>query len=220
MKKLLVLGDYESPRFHPLSNLSPLLKALENRYEITVTENYPALTAEELKRYDACINFMDNWQDRGNESAENEILRYMETGGKMLTLHNGILTKKSEKLLMMQGGTFKGHEPYDRLVYRCRGICPGAEGETESFALMEEPYQYELYRTEEMEIFLEYLYRGNWFPAGWKLPFGTGTVIYLAPGHDEKSFADRNVITLAEGALDLLTSKCRKEEQGESDCTA
>jgi type 1 glutamine amidotransferase len=58
----------------------------------------------------------------------------------------------------------------------------------EDFELMEEPYQFEFDHFSKNNIFLEYLYQGKLYPAGWAKTFGSGKLVYLTPGHTKDAF--------------------------------
>lgn len=203
-KKIIILGDRTRPRWHPVSNLEPLVEALHSKYEFTVTEEYPELTGECLERFDACINYIDNWQDRGTLAAQEAICEYVRKGGRMLTLHNGIITKSAEPLLRLNGGSFTGHANYSELEYRSIGTNKELNDGTESFQLFDEPYQYVFFHREAINLFLEYQYEGQWYPAGWWLPSEKGRVVYLAPGHDREAFRNPLYIRQIENALRFI----------------
>lgn len=206
MKKIIVLGDgCTDARYHAVSNLQPLMDALGNEYEFTVKENYSVLELGELDPFNACINYIDNWEKKGSQQCQDAILSYVGKGGNLLTLHNGIITKNSQSLLLLNGATFMGHEAYSELKYRETGVCPELQVNMENFKMPEEPYQYKFMRTEGMEVFLEYQYKDKWYPAGWKIPFKKGRVIYLAPGHDEKTFRNQTYLAQIKRVLSFLT---------------
>lgn len=204
MNKILILGDRESARWHPISNLNPLLNALRKEYDFTVTTEYSHLTSSCLESFDVCINYMDNWQERGSRETQEALCSYVEKGGKMLTLHNGIITKSSGKLLYLNGGTFMGHDEYGELEYRNTGAEPELLRGMESFCMKEEPYEYSFLRREEMNIFLEYRKGNQWYPAGWWGPYKKRLVVYLAPGHDETTFQNPVYIRQIRNALRFI----------------
>ncbi|MCM1189126.1 MAG: ThuA domain-containing protein [bacterium] len=204
MKRILVLGDSTQPLWHPLSNLEPLTEELRSGYEVVETEDYPDLERKYLETFDVCINYMDNWENRGTRKAQEALCGYVEDGGRMLTLHTGIITKKSRPLLVLNGGAFTGHAEAGILTYRYCGTDPTLGEGAEDFELFEEPYRYELLRPQEMTLFLEYRHGGEWYPAGWHLPCGRGKVVYLAPGHDREAFRNPSYLRQIRNALKFL----------------
>lgn len=204
MKKIIILGDSEKARWHPVSNLQPLIDALRREYEFTITTKYSNLTCSYLEKFDVCINYMDNWQDNGSQETQEALCEYVGNGGKMLTLHNGIITKNSEQLLRLNGGAFTGHADYGELEYRNVGEEPELISGMKPFRMPEEPYQYVLLRSEETNLFLEYRKGDQWYPAGWWIPFKKGIVIYLAPGHDRTTFQNPIYIRQVRNALHFM----------------
>jgi len=187
-KKILVIGDYETARFHPLKGVDERLVKILKDYEVTCTENYAHLTSEELKKYGLLINYADAWQTRGTRQSAGAILSYIAEGGSMLTFHSGIIMSSMPEMEFLQGGHFTGHPEACELTYSptetehqiLEGIQP--------FTIFEEPYRINMAELAEPEILLTYFHDGQDFPAAWTLLYGMGKVVYLSVGHQAKSF--------------------------------
>lgn len=206
MKNILILGDKTNVRWHNLCELNQLIEALkELDCQVTVSEDYQDITKAELKYYDVCINYIDNWEDRGNLIAQEEILSYLLEGGRMLTLHNGIIVKGATKLLDIHGAEFTGHEEYTMLTYiKAEGNHPIMEG-FQSFEITEEPYEFYIRNSISMDVFLNYRYKDLNYPAGWTVKPGEGKLVYLSFGHNAKTFASKSVLELCIRSLEWLS---------------
>lgn len=204
MKNILILGDKTNVLWHNVNELNELVEILkELDYQVTVSEDYPDITKDELKYYDACINYIDNWENRGNLIAQEEILSYLLEGGRILTIHNGIITTGAAKLLDIHGAEFTKHEEYSMLTYIKAADHPIMEG-FQSFDITEEPYEFHMRNTIPMDIFLNYRYKDKIYPAGWTINPEQGKLVYLSFGHNAKTFSSKNVLELCIKSLEWL----------------
>ena len=189
-KKVLILGDTAHAKWHFLDKARPALtEVLGDVYDLTFSEAYPALTLDELRGVDLVINYIDNWADRGTVEAGVALQTYVATGGQLLCLHSGIIQRKPFFLQQMQGGAFTGHEAYDTLNYRNTDVAHPVTDGVEAFSMGEEPYEFLLDPLTERTLLQEYEHNGTTYPAAWVIDYGLGRVVYLAQGHDERSFA-------------------------------
>lgn len=205
MKNILILGDKSNVRWHHVNEVNELINGLkELNYQVTVSEDYQNITKTELRYYDICINYIDNWEDRGNLIAQDEIVSYLLEGGRMLTIHNGIIVKGAPKLLDIHGAEFTGHEEYTRLTYTKADSCHPIMDGFKEFEITEEPYEFNMRNTIPMDIFLNYRYKDKLFPAGWSVNPGHGKLVYLAFGHNAKTFTSKSVLELCIRSLEWL----------------
>ncbi len=189
-KRILILGDHTSVLWHPLTPAEPHLReTLGSGFELTFSEAYPDLTAETLAGYDLVINYIDNWQNRGTVSAAVALQGWVAQGGPLLTLHSGIITRDPFFLLPMQGGAFTKHEAYTTLHFHAVGDPHPVTAGVEPFDMQDEPYEFELDPFTPRNHILAFELDGRTYPAGWVIRYGFGRIVYLAPGHDGRSFA-------------------------------
>lgn len=200
MKQILVIGDKESAKYHPLDRVEDGLKAAAEQHgQVTVRTDYHKMTTEELNRYDLVINYIDNFPAVG---AFAEVLAdWLLHGGRLLVVHNGMINAEGGVLERCYGARFITHPDYTELNYKRRGDADWLEG-IPDFRMGEEPYMF-LMLDESSQIFMEYEYEGTAYPAGWKRGWGDGQVLYFAPGHDERT--SQNPIFCS------ILSRCIKE---------
>lgn len=194
MKKILVIGDYESAGWHPLKGVDERLEKILTGYDVKFTDKYSSLTSAELKQYDLLICYVDAWKTKGTKQAAGAILSYVAEGGSILTLHSGIIMRSTPEMELMQGGRFTGHPEACELTYSpangsspSRDVHPIMNG-IEAFTIFEEPYRLTLVNLAEHNILITYSHEGQDWPAAWVLPYGMGKVVYLSMGHQAASF--------------------------------
>lgn len=205
--KIIIYGDYTSVLWHPLAGIAPWVDSLRAAgHEVTMTEDYPAVSAEVLQQYEVCVNYTDNWEHRGTQEAEQVLCDFVEAGGKLLSIHSGIITPGAEQLLDLHGASFNHHPEAEEITFY-----PGeAEGELAAlldgfatFAIKEEPYMFDI-RKDDRAVYLWYEYHGDRYPAAWVRKQGAGTMVYIAPGHEARVTGAEMVQKLYSNALIYL----------------
>lgn len=199
MKKALVIGMYDNAMYHLLTGVDAALKKMFLELELTVTDQIMALC--EAEQYDCVVSYWDDWKEPIPDRAAEALYRYVERGGSLLLLHNGISLQLQDSLEKMIGGRFTTHPQQEVITFRMKEheLTAGC-GE---FSLEEEPYQFEL-EEDQKEIFLLYTYRGKEYPAGWRKTFGAGKLVFLMPGHTAEKFACEEYIRLIQNCMDWL----------------
>lgn len=183
-QKIILLGDEERAPYHPISRIVHGVKrALSGIGYIEVCTEHQYLDMQGLEQFDAVISYLDNYKELNG--LDNILTDYIETGGKILALHNGIITESGSRLEQAYGGNFVTHPPGGALKFTADGWL-GAE----QFIINDEPYMVSQV-DEENRVFLEFEYQNAHYPAGWFRQWRKGRVIYLSPGHDEKTAEDR-----------------------------
>ncbi len=195
MKKILVLGDYTLATWHPLTGVDEALKGILSDYELTITEDYAGLSAQELAKYDVVINYIDAWGKRGSSDLAGAFLQYVSGGGAMLALHNGIIARNTPEMEQLIGGRFLGHPQQRMLTYTVKDVHPISKNLPE-FSIDEEPYQFELDNLVKPVMLLTYKLEDKDCPAAWVRSFGKGKVVFLSMGHSYKSFASEGFCEL------------------------
>ncbi len=199
MKRILVLGMYESAMYHPLKGVDRYLESIMPDVELIFTEHILDLC--DVWQYDGVISYWDDWDKPISENASDALYQYVEQGGVLLVLHNGISIQLKEPLKRMVGGCFMTHPQQEEITFVLKEneLTKGCK----NFSIIEEPYQFVL-EEDEKEIFMTYLYRGNEYPAGWKKEFGKGKVIYLTPGHTVEKFQNEAYTKLIQNCMRYL----------------
>lgn len=195
--KILIIGDTVAP-YHPLTSIFPLSKLLCD-YSLTFTNDYDYFL--KLYEFNLCICYADSWGKQLSNNQSASLKEYLFNGGKLLSIHNGISLQDTPDLTMLHGAKFTHHPPYDKLLIKTAAGHPATEG-VESFYLYDEPYHYEIY--EDFNIFASYDFNGKSFPAAWEKACGSGTLIYLMPGHDESAFQCDGYLKLIKNCINYL----------------
>jgi type 1 glutamine amidotransferase len=185
----IVVGDYENPPYHPLNSAEESIKTvLSEKIALTFTEDKNAFLYERISKFNLCIVYADSWKDRLSAKQIAGLLTYVSNGGGLLVIHSGICFQSSAEFAQLVGAKFIEHPPYQKICYKLSELKhPVLEG-VENFDMDEELYTFEFDNFSNHEVLL-YATNGDIiFPAAWVKNFGEGKVVYLAPGHDVKSF--------------------------------
>ncbi|GAB6931174.1 hypothetical protein JCM10914A_51570 [Paenibacillus sp. JCM 10914] len=188
--KAIALGQYEGARYHPFTLVDDEIKAIfSDVMEIECTEDYAALQADKLKTYDLFISYAEFSDQEITEEQAQALVSYVEDGGGLLVIHNGISLQRNKQLAQLIGGRFTGHPEYTALPIRYNQGChhPVIAG-LQDFTMDEEPYRFELSPHESTIIIADYEHEGERWPAAWVHTYGAGRVVYLMPGHHLPSF--------------------------------
>lgn len=188
--KTLLLGGVDVP-YHPLTEVKGLLETiLSEEFEITVATSNDVLTTE-LSQYKLLISYVDQWDKTLTNEQTAGLVTFVVNGGGLLTLHNGICLSSRYEIKSIIGASFTSHPEAEVLRFSAVGDDEIIQG-IQAFDIHEEPYQYDFYQTNELNVFLEYTYQEKQYPSGWSSRFGSGRTIYLHPGHSAVAFQTPN----------------------------
>jgi uncharacterized protein len=189
--KAIVIGDYSNPAYHPLKNIEGSLKdVLSDKVNLTFTEDRDFFNYEKLSEFKLCILYVDSFGKKLSSSHIAGLLAYVLNGGGLLVIHNGISYQDNAEFAQLVGAKFINHPPYQKLKYKVQGVVhPILEG-IEDFEMEEELYTFEFDNFSNHEVLLHASNAEITMPAAWFKNYGSGRVVYLAPGHDVNSFSN------------------------------
>ncbi len=188
-KKVLLLGDTDHAKWHPLSGFDRKLQEILADYVLIPSTDYEQLEEENLLRYGLVIAFLDQWTPLTDGQTAG-LLSFVVHGGGLLILHNGIAIQARPELAQLAGGRFIGHPEQKVLEYRPTTSGHVIHSGVQPFCVKEEPYQFILDNLAEPEVLLEYESEGTRWPAGWVRTYGFGRVACLSPGHNLETLHD------------------------------
>lgn len=191
MKKTLLLGDYKNAEWHPLSGMDDEITRILENFDLTISEEYPYLQLGDLQAYDLVINYIDAWDKRAGSDFAGALLGYVAAGGALLTLHSGIIAHTLPEIEQLIGARFTGHPPREVIEYVYAGAHPIMK-EVQSFSINEEPYLFEMDNLAGVHIIMDYIYKGEKYPAAWVRGYGKGKSCYLSMGHEPASLANES----------------------------
>ncbi len=184
----VVFGNRVAP-YHPLGAVEPALRTILGAdFTLRFTGDTGELAAG-LDGVRLVVGYADVWDSVLADTAANGLLGFVERGGGLLVLHNGICWAKHARLRPLLGAVFTGHPEQEVMPYGFSGMHPIAAG-LDGFAMQEEPYRYEFEPGVEKGAFLCYEQAGRQWAAGWALARGAGRVVNLQPGHTAAAFAN------------------------------
>lgn len=190
----VVFGNRVAP-YHPLGAVEPALRAiLGAEFALRFTEDTGELAAG-LAGVRLVVGYADVWDSALADGAADGLIDFVNRGGGLLVLHNGICWAKHPRLRPLLGATFTGHPEQETMPYGFAGthaITSGLDG----FAMQEEPYRYDFEPGVEAGAFLRYEQAGRHWAAGWALARGAGRVVNLQPGHSPAAFENAGYAAL------------------------
>ena len=179
-RKALVYGQNQGAPYHPLGAVKDeVVSILSPFFEVSVTDRGEDLF--QLEGVDLLVGMDDRWTEPLDRKLLATVEAWVEKGGNLLLVHNGICWARTERWRTLAGGRFKGHEPAKILTFTRRS--DGA-----SFELFEEPYRFSIPRLSENQVLVEYLDGRRRWPAFWTRKVGLGTIAYALPGHGVEAF--------------------------------
>ncbi len=198
-EKILAIGNYEDAMYHSFRGVDERLKRIFPEKEVICTDDTKKLLDLKNESVDAVISYLDIWDGKLTDAESKALLSFVEQGGALLILHNGISIQRQEELEVMMGGKFLTHPPMEEITFKVKPhvITHGCA----DFCLSEEPYQFELVE-DDKEVFMEYIYRGKGYVAGWSKVVGKGRLVFLTPGHTPEIFDTPEYITLIQKSME------------------
>jgi uncharacterized protein len=205
MLKGIVIGDYLDAPYHKLGAVEEELKEiLSNSVELTFTEDRDYFNYNKLSEYDICILYVDCWGKKLGEEQMAGLLCFIASGRSIVTIHNGISYQSNAEFAQLIGGKFIGHPPYQKLTYNIvKEEHPIVKGISD-FEMEEELYTFELDNLCDKEILMTATDGNITAPAAWIKKYGKGKVVYLAQGHDKKSFENLSFRKLIKNSVEWL----------------
>ncbi|WP_438445361.1 ThuA domain-containing protein [Gorillibacterium sp. sgz5001074] len=204
--RVLIVGDTgDRAPYHPVTPLLEELSGfLPDFINLNGTEEYDRL--KDLSSYDLCISYTDCWNGTVSDDQAAGLIRFVEEGGPLMVLHNGISLQAHDSLFRLIGARFTGHPPYQTLNFHpaANGSHPITEAGLPSFAMEEEPYQFAFAPDSQIQLLMEYEWEGQRVPAAWYRRQGEGHVVYLMPGHHRPSFTQPEYVQWIMTSMDWL----------------
>lgn len=205
MKKILVLGDNETAKWHPLTTgVDAEIKAiLGNDYQIDIETARSSLL--KLADYDLLILYTDNWEaDPVTDEICASLLTYVANGGPVLAMHAAVCINERQELIQLIGAKFKSHPAIDNITVRATDFEHPITKGLEEFVTFEEPYTYHQDPYSDVTALTEYTHNGVTFINSWIKKYGKGELIYLMNGHTADQFKDEGNRILLKNSVEYL----------------
>jgi len=199
--KILVIGNYTDAMYHPLGGVDAELRKMFPDMELFCTDKTKHLLDLKTEKIAGVISYLDIWNGKLSDEESEALYSFVNEGGALLILHNGISIQSQDKLKDMMGAKFLTHPPMEQIEFQLKAheITEDCEG----FYMEEEPYQFEMV-ADDKEIFLTYIYHGKEYPAGWSKHLERGRLVFLTPGHTAEIFQKNNYVKLIQNSMQWL----------------
>jgi type 1 glutamine amidotransferase len=196
------------------------MRTLSPRLEFTATEDLSAISAENLRNYDAIL-FFTSGELALSQAQRTALLEFIRRGGGFGGVHSATDTLYTwPEYGDLIGGYFDGH-PWVQTV-RIDVEDPSHPATAHlgaSFEILDEIYQFREFERSRVRVLMtldttsvalnaEGAHRGTEdFPLAWVRPYGSGRVFYSALGHFDETWRDQRFLRMMEGALLWLTGQ-------------
>jgi uncharacterized protein len=188
-KKAILIGDNIKAQYHPLNSVEKeIAEIFKDIAELEISDDHNLLCIDNLKSFDLCILYVDRWNETADDEQIQGLMSFLENGGALLVVHNGISLQTNKTFTDLIGARFTEHPPYTKLMMKSRDEENAILDGIGPFEIEEEPYRFDFCGNKNIRIFMEYEHEGNTYPAGWLWNYGTGRAVYLMPGHNVQAF--------------------------------
>ena len=199
--EITVIGTPD-PQYHPLSNIAELGGSICG-HGLVYTQDHDRLLALRKQSGPLLICYMDLWERPLTAAQADALKEYMQSGGNILSIHNGISLQDTPGLTELTGARFTQHPPMEDLLIKPVAGHPVTDG-VQEFSVFDEPYHYEI--TGDIKTLAHYDWEGKSIPAAWEHAYGKGLLIYLMPGHDKSAFQSGQYRQLIRNSVNYLIS--------------
>jgi type 1 glutamine amidotransferase len=227
VKALVLSGGVAHPYEATSGQLGKILAVAG--FETTVTEDPDILASTDMKEFDLLVmncvrwtcdqtpEWAEGWRYHIPQGNRDGILRHLESGKGLLTLHGATICFDDwPEFRKIMGAWWEwgssGHAPYGQHEMKVKGKHPIVEG-IPDFVISDELYT-DPQILETIDPLITAEWDGREHPILWVRNYGGGRVCYCALGHDEKSFENewfRKIIQRgAIWAAGLSTGEVRK----------
>ncbi len=186
----LLIGTRDNAPYHPLGPVEGLLgEILSDAFELTTVAEPGQLSLLDSGRFRLLVCYADTWEGTLDDGPMASLLRFVDEGGGLLVLHNGICYQNRPEFVSLVGARFTGHPPAGPLEFRGSAADhPILREAPVAWTMGEEPYRFEFEPLRAVTVLCEYQHAGDWYPAAWSASSGRGRLVYLMPGHSREAF--------------------------------
>ena len=116
MIELLLIGDYESAKWHSMKGYDALISNLFKEGKWTLVKTNELTSSIDFSTYRVIVSLSDQWTPLEENVAIN-LTNYLNNGGSLLMIHQGISLQSTPRLKPLLGGLFNGHPEEALLTY-------------------------------------------------------------------------------------------------------
>jgi len=204
MSKILLLGDVEQAKFHPLTGFDVRLKNILSEHDLMISTDYNLLSDLPSSSFDACILMIDQWIPLSDDQTHG-LMEFIYQGRGLLAIHQGISIQARPELELMMRGHFTHHPEQCLLTYSPVMIDHPILVNVKPFTVKEEPYRFILDQSDGLTILLTYAHEGMIHPAAWVHTYGKGRICYVSPGHNLLTLFDSSYTYMIQNSIRWLT---------------
>ncbi len=202
IKQATLFGDGPDAPYHPVTAVQDCFKhSLSSAFDVQTS--HEMVNPGNLANIDLCILYYDLWMEQVPLEATETLTRFVDSGGGLLVVHNGISLQGDPLFCHFIGAKFTRHPERQKVAYQpveehviTRGIGP--------FDLEEELYLFEHFGMDRFKVLLQGRLQQTFANALWIRESGLGRLAYFAIGHDSGSLSHATVARLISNTAQWL----------------
>ncbi len=169
--------------------LDGLLKARGNRWRLTVTRDLDALAALPASGYSAVVIYTTGFRDDLTEPREKGLLSFVRGGGGLIGVHSAADSfRGSRAYVEMLNAEFLTHPHFHEFPVTVVDKDHYMTVRMPDFTIADEMYHLQSYDPSKTHLLAETFWQGRKMPMAFCRQVAAGRVVYLANGHDLRSW--------------------------------
>ena len=169
--------------------LDGLLKARGNRWKLTVTRDLDALAALPTSDYSAIVIYTTGFRGDLTGPREAGLLAFVKGGGGLIGVHSAADSfRDSRAYVEMLNAEFLTHPHFHEFPVTIVDKDHYLTVRMPDFTIADEMYHLQSYDPSKTHLLAETFWQGKKMPMAFVRPYGKGRVVYLANGHDLRSW--------------------------------
>ncbi len=189
-KKVLMLvgGPYHANE-HAAAVLDKVLKARGSPWRLTVTFDLDALASLPTSDFAAVIIYTTGFRDDLTPAREKGLLEFVKGGGGLIGVHSAADSfRGSRAYVEMLNAEFLTHPHFHEFPVTVVDRSHYLTVRMPDFTIPDEMYHLQSYDPSRCRLLTETFWQGKKMPMAFVRPHGQGRVVYLANGHDLRSW--------------------------------
>ena len=169
--------------------LENVLKAWGGRWQLTITFDLDALASLPTSDYAAVIVYTTGFRDDLTAPREKGLLTFVKNGGGLIGVHSAADSfRASRAYVEMLNAEFLTHPHFHEFPVTIVDKWHYLTARVPDFTIPDEMYHLQSYDPSKSHLLAETFWQGKKMPMATCRAFGKGRVVYIALGHDLRSW--------------------------------
>lgn len=187
IKQATLFGNGPDAPYHPVAAIQACFEqSLSTAFNAQIS--YEMVSPGNLADVDLCILYYDLWKEEVPRAATEALIRFVNNGGGLLVVHNGISLQSDPRFCHFIGARFTTHPERQKVMYTPVADHAITQG-IPSFELEEELYIFEHFDMNRYQVLVQGRLHQTEENMLWIGEMGRGRLAYFAIGHNSASFS-------------------------------